>query len=239
MSAGFQCKQFYIAHQHCAMKVGTDALLLGAWAQLPTSGAVLDIGAGSGILSLMLAQRSQGTLAISAVELDDAAAMQATDNVRHSPWPTAITVIKGDILTYQPGERYRLIVSNPPFFQQALGAKDAKRHQARHTDSLPFGALLQKAAELLHSEGVFALILPLGSAQSLLALAEAQGWFVAQYCAVRSNDTKPVQRVLLCLSRYPADTEHSSLTILQSGHQADGGYSTQYKALLKDFYLKF
>ncbi|HEY0922065.1 tRNA1(Val) (adenine(37)-N6)-methyltransferase [Rheinheimera pacifica] len=225
------------------MKVGTDGLLLGAWAPVPAAGNILDIGSGSGLISLMLAQRSNGALPITAIELDPDAAEQACENVALSCWPDTIRLIKGDILTYQPGERYRLIVSNPPFFQQALGAKDAKRHQARHADSLPFGALLQKAAELLHSEGVFALILPLSSAQSLLALAQGQGWFVAQYCAVRSNDTKPVQRVLLCLSRYPADTEHSSLTIhqsgYQSGHQADGGYSAQYKALLKDFYLKF
>jgi tRNA1Val (adenine37-N6)-methyltransferase len=240
MSAGFQCKKFYVAHDRCAMKVGTDGLLLGAFAPVPPPGGdILDIGAGSGLISLMLAQRTAGANAIDAIELDPAAAEQAAANVANSPWPNAIRLIKGDILTYSSGKRYRLIVSNPPFFQQSLLSPDQRRTQARHTDSLPFGALLQKTAELLHSEGIFALILPLSSAQSLLVLAQAQGWFVAQYCAVRSNDTKPVQRVLLCLSRYPTDTEHSSRTILQSGHQADGGYSAQYKALLKDFYLKF
>lgn len=239
MSAGFQCKKFYVAHDRCAMKVGTDGLLLGAWAPVPAAGNILDIGSGSGLISLMLAQRSNGALPITAIELDSDAAEQACENVALSCWPDTIRLIKGDILTYQPGERYRLIVSNPPFFQHALSAKDAKRHQARHNDSLPFGALLQKAAELLHSEGVFALILPPDSAQSLLTLAQAQGWFVVQYCAVRSSDTKAVLRLLLCLSRYPADTEYSSLTIYQSGHQAGGGYSAQYKALLQDFYLKF
>ncbi|WP_251372262.1 tRNA1(Val) (adenine(37)-N6)-methyltransferase [Rheinheimera oceanensis] len=217
------------------MKVGTDGLLLGAWAPVPAAGNILDIGSGSGLISLMLAQRSNGALPITAIELDSDAAEQACENVALSCWPDTIRLIKGDILTYQPGERYRLIVSNPPFFQQALSATDAKRHQARHNDRLPFAALLQKAAELLHSEGVFALILPPGSAQNLLALAQTQGWFVTQYCAVRSSDTKPVLRLLLCLSRYPADTEHTSLTI----HQAGGDYSAQYKALLRDFYLKF
>lgn len=251
MSAGFQCKKFYVAHDRCAMKVGTDGLLLGAWAPLPATGRILDIGSGSGLISLMLAQRSNGALPITAIELDTDATEQARENVALSCWSDTIRLIKGDILTYQPNERYRLIVSNPPFFQQALGAKDARRHQARHTDSLPFAALLQKAAELLHCEGVLALILPLSSAEHLLALAQAQRWFVSRYCAVHSRDTKPVQRVLLCLSRYPADTEHSSLTIHQSAHlsghqsghqsgqQPDGGYSAQYKALLEDFYLKF
>ncbi|OZB35198.1 MAG: methyltransferase, partial [Alishewanella sp. 34-51-39] len=99
MSAGFQCKQFYIGHQHCAMKVGTDALLLGAWATLPTAlqttPAMLDIGCGSGILSLMLAQRTGGQIPITAVELDTRAAAQAAANVALSPWPDAIRVIKG------------------------------------------------------------------------------------------------------------------------------------------------
>ncbi|MCS4305859.1 tRNA1Val (adenine37-N6)-methyltransferase [Rheinheimera pacifica] len=236
MSAGFQCKKFYVAHDQCAMKVGTDGLLLGAFAPLPPPGGdILDIGAGSGLISLMLAQRTAGANAIDAIELDPAAAEQAAANVASSPWPNAIRLIKGDILTYSSGKRYRLIVSNPPFFQQSLLSPDQRRTQARHTDSLPFAALLQKAAELLHSEGVFALILPPDSAQSLLTLAQAQGWFVVQYCAVRSSDTKAVLRLLLCLSRYPADTEYSSLSI----HQADGSYNAQYKALLQDFYLKF
>jgi len=241
MSAGFQCKQFYIAHQHCAMKVGTDALLLGAWAQLPTSGAVLDIGAGSGILSLMLAQRSQGTLAISAVELDDAAATQATDNVRHSPWPTAITVIKGDILTYQRAQRYALIVSNPPFFQDALPSADPQRHQARHTSSLPFSALLNKAAELLAPDGEFCLVLPAASQAIFDQAATAAGWHCTRLCAIQSKAEKPVSRYLQ--SWIPAmkpvarceQTEHSSLVI----HDVGGAYSATYRHLLRDFYLAF
>ncbi|MCH8538130.1 MAG: methyltransferase, partial [Alkalimonas sp.] len=102
MTAGFQCKQFFIGHQYCAMKVGTDAMLLGAWAQLPTQGAVLDIGCGSGILSLMLAQRSQGQLSIHALDLDEGAVLQTQLNVQTSPWPSAIQVLRRDILTYQP-----------------------------------------------------------------------------------------------------------------------------------------
>ncbi|CAM5223761.1 tRNA1(Val) (adenine(37)-N6)-methyltransferase [Alishewanella longhuensis] len=241
MSAGFQCKQFYIAHQHCAMKVGTDALLLGAWAQLPTSGAILDIGAGSGIISLMLAQRSQGTLAISAVELDDAAAMQATDNVRHSPWPTAITVIKGDILTYQDAQRYALIVSNPPFFQDALPSSDAKRQQARHTNSLPFSALLTKAASLLAPGGEFCLVLPAASQATFAKAASASGWQCQRLCAVQSKAEKPVSRYLQSW-RLAEDnngtTPFPAASTLQI-HAADGQYSTAYRALLKDFYLKF
>lgn len=242
MSAGFQCKQFYIAHQHCAMKVGTDALLLGAWVQLPTQGAILDIGAGSGIISLMLAQRSLGSLAISAVELDDAAATQASDNVRHSPWPTAITVIKGDILTYQRAQRYALIVSNPPFFQDALLSNDARRQQARHTNSLPFSALLDKAAALLAPGGEFCLVLPAASQAAFARAAAEGGWQCQQLCAVQSKAAKPVSRYLQSWRLLANKSANAAPQLPDSRlliHAADGQYSAEYRMLLKDFYLKF
>ncbi len=236
MSAGFQCKKFYVAHDQCAMKVGTDGLLLGAFAPLPAAGsAMLDIGAGSGLVSLMLAQRSQGLNPIDAIELDHAAACQAAANVAASPWPHAVQLVKGDILTYQPGKRYRLIVSNPPFFQQSLLSKDARRSQARHTSSLPLPKLLQKAAELLHEEGMFSLILPLSEGEQLLKQALNGGWYLAQRCEVTSKADKPAQRLLLSLRRKPCQAVLSKLII----HQADGGYSDDYRRLLQAFYLKF
>jgi tRNA1Val (adenine37-N6)-methyltransferase len=236
MSAGFQCKKFYIAHAQCAMKVGTDGLLLGAWTPLPPAGSgILDIGAGSGLLSIMLAQRTLGANPIDAIELDEAAAEQARTNVANSPWPDAVQLIKGDILTYHTKKRYRLIVSNPPFFHNAMPAQDARRHQARHSNSLPLQALLQTARQLLAADGVLALVLPLDTADALVELAQQQGWQLSQYCAVHSKVEKPVQRVLLSLSLQPQITRHSTLII----HQADGDYSADYKALLRDFYLKF
>ena len=236
MSAGFQCKKFFVAHDRCAMKVGTDGLLLGAFAPLPPAGgAILDIGAGSGLISLMLAQRTAGANPIDAVELDAAAAEQAAINVANSPWPEAIRLIKGDILTYRSDKRYRLIVSNPPFFQQSLLPVDKKRSQARHTDSLPLDALLAKAGELLHAEGIFSFILPLAEAGAMLQQALAQGCYLAQRLVVRIKANKPVQRLLLSLSKQKQKATASSLII----HQADGGYSAEYKALLRDFYLKF
>lgn len=236
MSAGFQCKKFYVAHDQCAMKVGTDGLLLGAFAPLPPPGRpILDIGTGSGLISLMLAQRSGGANPIDAIELDNTAALQAATNVANSPWPTAVQLIKGDILTYQSHKRYSLIVSNPPFFQQALPASDARRHQARHTDSLPFRGLLKKAKELLVDEGVFSLVLPQVSAEIFCALAQKQGWFIDTYFAVKTTPNKPIQRALLCLRLQPSRKTEYQLTIAA----ADGSYSQDYKALLKDFYLKF
>ena len=236
MSAGFQCKKFYVAHDQCAMKVGTDGLLLGAFAPLPPPGGdILDIGAGSGLISLMLAQRGAAANAIDAVELDPAAAEQAATNVANSPWPQAIRLIKGDILTYSRSKRYRLIVSNPPFFQQSLTAADKRRTQARHTCSLPLPALLDKAAELLADSGIFTLILPFAAAEQLQQLALSRGWYLAQCCEVRSKAEKPVQRLLMSFSKTMSKTTRSSLVI----HQADGSYSAEYTALLQDFYLKF
>ena len=218
------------------MKVGTDGLLLGAWAPLPEPGtAILDIGAGSGLISLMLAQRTQGASPIEAIELDPAACTQAATNVANSPWPNAVTLIKGNILTYHSAKRYSLIVSNPPFFQQSLPSKDARRSQARHTSSLPLPKLLQKAAELIDEEGVFSLVLPLSEGELLLKLAIDQGWYLAQRCEVKSKVDKPVQRLLLTLRRTPCQAQLSQLII----HQEDGNYSDQYRTLLKDFYLKF
>ncbi|CAM3768260.1 tRNA1(Val) (adenine(37)-N6)-methyltransferase [Rheinheimera salexigens] len=242
MSAGFQCKQFYIAHDRCAMKVGTDGLLLGAWAPLSknnvvtTSGNILDIGAGSGLISVMLAQRSQGLLPITAIELDSAAAEQAKENISVSPWPNSIRLLTADILAYQPTERYRLIVSNPPFFQQSMPAAQLSRHLARHTDSLPFNRLLEKAATMLKPEGVLALILPYTGIEQFITLAQSLGWQLQQHCVVFSKLNKP-QRSLISFVYGISDKplQNSQLLI----HNPDGSYTAQYQQLLGDFYLKF
>ncbi len=245
MSAGFQCKQFFVAHDQCAMKVGTDALILGAWASLPATGPILDIGAGSGILSLMLAQRSLGLQAITAIELDSAAAQQATANVQRSPWPATVRVIKGDILTYQTAERYALIVSNPPFFQASLPSPDAARQQARHNDSLPFAALLHKAADLLAEGGEFSLILPPDSATVFCQLALNSGLQLQRSTSVYAQPGKPLRRLLLSFRRAMAQPDGATVAnytlpddelMIQ---QDRGSYSEQYRQLLKDFYLKF
>lgn len=250
MSAGFRCKQFYVAHDACAMKVSTDALLLGAWTLLPTDGYILDIGCGSGILTLMLAQRTTASVLLDAVELDHAAAVQASDNVRQSPWPDRIRVIKRDILTYPDScdhpdqRRYRLIISNPPYFADALKSKDEQRSRARHTDSLSFVDLLATAARLLSDDGVFSLILPCDAATQLLSLAEADGWSLLRALAVVSKPQKPVGRVLLTLARWKDVRSDVTLACLQNAprllvHQTDGGYSVEYRQLLRDFYLNF
>lgn len=244
MSTGFRCKQFYVDHRDCAMKVSTDALLLGAWTQLPASGAILDIGTGSGILTLMLAQRCQlqTDLIIDAIELDAAAADAAAENIRQSPWSAKIRLIKGDILTYpasadHPSDRrYGLIISNPPFFVDSLKAIDPKRNQARHTDTLSFIDLLDVAASLMMPDGLFCLVLPIAGSEQLMLLAQQSGWFLQRQCWVQSKAGKPPLRCLFSLSRLPQAAVVSEQLLI---HAADGSYSAEYRALLRDFYLKF
>lgn len=229
------------------MKVGTDALLLGAWCPVPAGGLCLDIGTGSGLLALMLAQRTAGsTVHIDAVELDPAAALQAQSNVAASPWPTRIRVLERDILTYPDSTDhasaaiaggYQLIVSNPPYFEQSLASADAKRQQARHTDSLSFVDLLDVAARLAAPGAQFALVLPVTAAQRVRQLAPNSGWFLECWQPLQMTPSKPVSRVLLLLNRR-ADCSAQEFTAW-SVRAADGDYSAQYRRLLKDFYLRF
>mgnify|MGYP003521864546 CR=1 FL=1 len=246
MSTGFRCKQFFVDHGDCAMKVSTDALLLGAWTQVPAQGAVLDIGCGSGILSLMLAQRCTQSL-VDAIELDAIAAAAAAKNFAASPFAAQLRLIQGDILTYPASadhlseRRYQLIISNPPFFVEALKSTDARRQQARHTDTLPFAALLKVAANLLSREGQFSLVLPCVEAEQLLVLALDAGWRLERDCWVQSIPTKAPMRRLLTISPKPL---HLSSTVKPLPEQLlirelDGQYSAGYRQLLKDFYLKF
>ena len=260
MSTGFRCKQFYVDHGDCAMKVGTDALLLGAWTALPASGSILDIGCGSGILALMLAQRTAAdpAIAVDAIELDPAAAAAAAQNFRQSSWDQRIRLIKGDILTYPgsadhpSGRRYALIVSNPPFFVAALKSANEQRRQARHTDSLSFAGLLQSAALLLADQGRFSLVLPCAEAELLLAEALGTGWVLVADCLVQTTAHKPPSRRLMTLARPAVARPAVQLTATPAPpvtrlliHQTSaalpgaGAYSPAYRALLRDFYLKF
>jgi len=224
------------------MKVSTDALLLGAWSSVPDNGDCLDIGCGSGILSLMLAQRTGPAQQIDAVELDSAAAEEARQNALASPWSTRIRVIERDILTY-PGSadhlaprRYQQIISNPPYFTAALTSQDAQKQLARHNHQLPFSGLLQTAAMLLAPEGRFSLILPVEEAKRLIVLAADTGWQLQRVQHVQSQPDKAPSRTLLELGLYPAVPE--LLPILMIRDQ-QGLYHPAYRHLLADFYLNF
>lgn len=152
---GFTFKQFFVAHDRCAMKVGTDGILLGAWAPVAGVKRILDIGTGSGLQALMLAQRTEEHVTIDAVELDPQASRQASENAADSPWAERIRVECADVLTWAPEQtaRYDLIVSNPPYFTPGVECGTPEREQARYTGSLDHKALLTSAAELILEEG--------------------------------------------------------------------------------------
>ncbi|CAI1079448.1 tRNA1(Val) (adenine(37)-N6)-methyltransferase [Serratia entomophila] len=232
---GFTFKQFFVAHDRCAMKVGTDGVLLGAWAPLAQARRVLDIGSGSGLIALMLAQRSADEVTIDAVELDEAAAAQARENVAGSPWLHRIRVHAQDIHHYaeRHAAQYDLIVSNPPYFEPAVACRDQARHNARYTETLTHDALLACAAQLISEQGCFCVILPHGIGAAFESQAHQRGWRTAARLNVSDRADTPLHRVLLALTRQPAQLQEQRLAI----KQADGSYTEGFRRLITEFYL--
>lgn len=246
---GFQCKQFFIAHEQCAMKVGTDSLLLGSWVSLPqdtTSQRYLDIGTGSGLLAIMLAQRTviQGSAlapVIDAIELDPNAAAQACDNAEHSPWQARLSIIQGDILSEPLNGPYRLIITNPPYFAHAEGdtrafdKQSALRQQARQTTTLTLGALFARVKSLLDHEGEFACVLPFDRLDEAETLASRNGLFLSRCLLVHS---KPNVSPYLCALQFRQQTTIVNKRALIIRDEK-GAYTKDYQQLCKDFYLNF
>ncbi|MGM3175923.1 tRNA(1)(Val) (adenine(37)-N(6))-methyltransferase TrmN [Dickeya lacustris] len=234
-AGGFTFKQFFVAHDRCAMKVGTDGVLLGAWTPLCDESRVLDIGCGSGLIALMLAQRSDDHVLIDGVELDGAASQQARENVAASAWAHRINIHQQDIQHYaaQTMSRYSLIVSNPPYFSPGVPCGDEQRAAARYTTTLPHQTLLQSAERLLLSEGRFCLVLPIQVAQPFVTLAQQRGWYAGQWVDVADNPSRPFNRVLLTLVREPVTLTRATLVIRDEPRQ----YSAPFRALTQAFYL--
>lgn len=193
----FRFKQFTIYQDRCAMKVGTDGVLLGALTQVSAAENALDIGTGTGLVSLMLAQRKP-TLQIDAIEIDPEAAAQAAQNVAQSPWPH-ICVQAVSLQDYAPNKQYSLIVSNPPYFVNSLKAPQAARNTARHTDTLSFSDLLAGVNRLLLPGGCFWVILPSEAQTTFCWLAAQEGLYPQQIVYVHPRADKPAKRVVMCL----------------------------------------
>lgn len=228
----FSFKQFTVYHDRCAMKVGTDGVLLGAWADVARARDILDIGTGTGLISLMMAQRCAAR--IRAVDIDADAVEQACENVDASPWKDRIEVELQDIRHFAPGVLFDLIVSNPPYFVDSLKSPDGRRNTARHTDSLDFEALVAAAARLLHPEGVFSVIIPTDGRECFLRSAACHGLHLSRQTLVHTKCGAEPKRVLLSLKFKVAECLADDLTIELSRHV----YTEEYKALTKDFYLK-
>jgi tRNA1Val (adenine37-N6)-methyltransferase len=229
----FQFKQFIVHQDRCAMKVGTDGVLLGAWTTIGEAQHILDIGTGTGLIALMLAQRSGAK--IDAIEIDEAAARQASENVQLSPWNDRIRIIHTSLQEYTVFEKhYDLIVTNPPYFYNSLPATDFRRTIARHTHYLDFEMLIQAVKNLLTPDGRLAIILPTENFSSFASGAYKSGLFTIRETHVKPSPGKPVKRILAEFSFYDAAKEFSEFIIEEFGRH---GYSEEYHLLTKDFYL--
>ncbi len=233
----FRFKQFTIHQDRTPMKVGTDGVVLGAWAAVDGSvRRVLDIGTGTGLIALMMAQRCPDAV-VDSVEIDEASAEQAAENFEASPWSDRVAVCQCDINDYCIDERYDLILSNPPYFVDSLQCPDRGRSAARHTASLPFSDLIESVVRLLESDGRFALILPCREAE--LFDAECEGrLFLTRRCDLHSRIGGDVKRLLSEYQLTPCidDIMRESLTIEREQHL---DYCEEYRELTRDFYLKF
>ena len=239
----FRFKQFTILQDRCAMKVGTDGTLLGAWVDISGAEKILDIGTGTGLIALMLAQRSHqpcGTLPlanIDAVEIDIDSSIQARENVERSPWLDRVKVENYSIQKYTDicQKRYDLIVSNPPFFENAYKAAKKARTVARHTDFLSQVDLLQTAVQLLSETGRLAVIYPVEQAQNLQEKAEYFGLFCQRKLYVKPMPEIPTKRILMELSKEKLPLQENTLTIEAKQYI----YTPEFITLIKDFYLKY
>ncbi|MCF4100248.1 methyltransferase [Gillisia sp. M10.2A] len=233
----FQFKEFSIAQDKCAMKIGTDGVLLGAWVTIPpTANSILDIGAGTGIISLMLAQRSDIEL-IDALEIDDDAFEQATENFENSPWGDRLFCYHAgfdEFVDEMQGEKYDLIVSNPPFFPSNESLETTSRETARFQFALPFEELTKGVASLLSEDGHFCIILPKEAEQSFLELAASNYLFPNKITEVKGNAEAKVKRSLIDFSFQQKEIERKVLVLEESRHH----YTPEYRKMVEAFYLK-
>ena len=252
----FRFKQFQVWHDKCAMKVGTDGVLLGAWSPLPSRERVraLDIGTGSGLIALMLSQRLQQSLCsfqICGIDIDENAVEQSQFNFAHSPWAEHLQAYHSTLQSWlfpipenqsplsdshSPIPSYDLIVSNPPYFQSSLKNPNQARATARHTDTLTYRELLAHSTRLLSADGIIALVLPAEAEQEIVSIAEEYGLYTTHLTYVHSKPGKPIKRILIAFT--PHTTHLPATQIAHFFIESDSSpRSEEYQALTSEFYL--
>jgi tRNA1Val (adenine37-N6)-methyltransferase len=239
MRNSFFCfKQFVIFQDKCAMKVGTDGILLGAWANVSDNSQILDIGTGTGLLALMIAQRSPLSI-IDAVEIDDDAYSQAKENIENSPWGDRINIFHASIQDFASysSKQYDLIISNPPFFEKAIKSSQKSRSLARHSDSLSQADILQIVSQTLKPNGHLAVIYPTDLAVNFLSKAKDFHLFCDRKVYVKPTPKTTIKRILLelssTLSSTQGQTQETTLVVEEGKHI----YTQDYINLAQDFYL--
>lgn len=231
----FHFKQFTVYHDRCAMKVGTDGVLLGAWTDISDVKTALDIGTGTGLISLMIAQRNRN-ITIDAIDIEINAIAQAKDNIKNSPFADQIKCTQCSVQEFAEKyeKKYDIIVSNPPFFTESLKSPDNQRSLARHDDTLSINDLLKASAKLLNNNGKLSLIYPYEYKRVILDIAKLNNLFINKATNVYPTSSPQPKRILLEISKNQTSIQENSLTIEESRHI----YSDEFTELVKDFYLK-
>jgi tRNA1Val (adenine37-N6)-methyltransferase len=233
----FRFKQFVIEQDKSAMKVGVDGVMLGAWADAVNAASILDVGTGTGLIAIMMAQRN-GTAHIDAVEIDRQSYEQAAKNVNNCKWKERISVIHEKFQTFAETcqKRYDLIVSNPPYFIASLQSPEMQRTVARHSASLTQDDLLKGIDIILADTGKFAAIFPYVEANIFIAKAAAQNLFCNKKLNIKPDSEKPIKRIMLEFSRIKHKLVENIICI-ETGERHN--YTSEYRMFTKDFYLKF
>jgi tRNA1Val (adenine37-N6)-methyltransferase len=229
----FQFKKFTVRMNNCAMKVGTDGVLLGAWFDANRVRRLLDIGTGTGLLALMAAQR--GVNDIVAVEIDKSAAIQASENVNGSLWKESIEVINADISDFQNEKSFDAIISNPPYFRNSLKSPDVMRTMAKHNDSLSFEKLVINVDRLLSDDGEFSVIIPSDLSDTLEQICFVNGLYLKRKTSVITRESQSPKRDLISFVRSACVCKNDVLTMTDK----DGSYTGGYIDIVRDFYLNF
>lgn len=233
----FQFKQFSVNQDQCAMKIGTDGVLLGAWTPIENQPkTILDIGTGTGIIALMLAQRSSANQ-IDALEIDDEAYEQATDNFENSPWGDRLFCFHAglDEFVDDPEDEYDLIVSNPPFYSEDFQSENEQRNLARFQEAMPFEELVEAADLLLSENGIFSVIIPFNEEDRFIKLCANVELYPIKVTRVKGTQNTKIIRSLLAFKRYELPILVADELVIEiSRHE----YTPEYIELTKEFYLK-
>lgn len=230
----FRFKKFSLEDNRCAHKVGTDGTLLGAWANLDDAKNILDIGTGSGLIALMLAQRSNSAAHIDAIDIAASDCSQASDNVKNSPWPRKVSIHHTRLQDFEPEKKFDCIVSNPPFFNNSFKPPVQSRITPRHTDTLPFNELIEHSKRLLTKDGRLQVILPQAEGTHFIELAKNKSLHLIRQWSFRTRKEKPIERWLLSFTQDISPLETGEILL----YEKDDDWSESYRLLTRDFYLK-
>jgi len=231
----FRFKQFSVVQSRSSMKVGTDAVLLGSWAEVRGAQRILDVGSGNGVIALICAQRNP-TAVVHAIELDQGSVEDAAYNFLHAPWSNRMTIAAGDFLQFEPMGHFDFVISNPPFFSQSIRASDPVRSKARHDDSLPADMFMRHTSALLSENGIVAVIIPFSQMKKWLSAGAEASLLPRRICHVYTLADRMASRVMIEFSvDYAGEPRMESLLI----ERRPGEFSEAYKELTHDFYTRW